>query len=173
MVHRYTDSRRRDQDHHRGHEQERNRERGYGRSRPSKEFNFYSFLWRFIASLILVLISYNPTDYSFVGWLMHARELDILGPEHFVVGVALLIGWVILLAATSRSLGAFGLILGGSLLGGVVWLLIDFGLLDVNSVTSATWVSLICVALLLAVGLSWSHVWRRLTGQFEVDDGDN
>jgi len=26
---------------------------------------------------------------------------------------------------------------------------------------------------LLAVGLSWSHVWRRLTGQFEVDDGDD
>ena len=68
--------------------------------------------------------------------------------------------------------GAFGLILGGSLLGGVVWLLIDVGLLDVDTLTSATWVSLICVALLLAVGLSWSHVWRRLTGQFEVDDGE-
>lgn len=147
----------------------RNRSRG----RPSREFNFFSFLWRFIASLILVLISYNPTEFSFVGWVMHARELGSLGPEHFVVGVILLIGWVILLAATSRSLGAFGLILGGSLLGGVVWWLMDLGLLSVSTFSSATWVSLICVALLLAVGLSWSHVWRRLTGQFEVDDGDN
>jgi hypothetical protein len=144
-----------------------------GRGRPSREFNFYSFLWRFIASLILVLISYNPTEYSFVGWVMHTRELGNLGPEHLVVGITLLIGWVILLAATSRSLGAFGLILGGSLLGGVVWLLMDLGLLSVSTFSSATWVSLICVALLLAVGLSWSHVWRRLTGQFEVDDGDN
>lgn len=169
MVHRYSDSRRdRDVEPDRGQGTRRKR----GSERPSKEFNFYSFLWRFIASLILVLVSYNPTEYSFVGWLKHARELGTLGPEHFVVGVVLLIGWVILLAATSRSLGAFGLILGGSLLGGVVWLLIDVGLLDVDTLTSATWVSLICVALLLAVGLSWSHVWRRLTGQFEVDDGD-
>jgi hypothetical protein len=142
------------------------------RRSTAKEFNFSSFLWRFIASLMLVLLSYNPTHYSFVGWLNHARASDTLGPEHFVVGVALLIGWVILLAATSRSLGAFGLILGGSLLGGIVWLLMDVGLLSVSSFSSATWVSLVCVALILAVGLSWSHVWRRLTGQFEVDDGD-
>ena len=143
-----------------------------GRRSTAREFNFYSFLWRFIASLFLVLITYNPTQYSYVAWLKYAREMAALGPEHFVVGIVLLIGWVILLAATSRSLGAFGLILGGSLLGGVVWLLIDLGILSVSSFSSATWVSLICVALLLAVGLSWSHVWRRLSGQFEVDDGD-
>ena len=63
--------------------------------------------------------------------------------------------------------------LGGALLGGVVWLLVDIGWINVQTVSSATWVGLIWIALLLAVGLSWSHVWRRLTGQFEVDDGDN
>ena len=137
----------------------------------SKEFNLLSFTLRFLASLLLVMVTYNPTDYSYVGWLQAAPE-NPLGPEHFVVGIALLIGWVILLAATQRSLGTFGLLLGGALLGGVVWLLTDIGWLNVSSVSSATWVGLICVAALLAVGLSWSHVWRRLTGQFEVDDGD-
>ena len=101
------------------------------------------------------------------------QEAETLGPEHFVTGVILLIGWVILLAATQRSLGLLGLILGGSLLGGVVWLLVDVGVLNVDTYTSASWVGLICLAALLAVGLSWSHVWRRLTGQFEVDDGDD
>ena len=43
-----------------------------------------------------------------------ARDGDALGPEHFVVGVVLLIGWVILLAATQRSLGFLGLMLGGA-----------------------------------------------------------
>lgn len=138
----------------------------------SKEFNLLSFTLRFLASLLLVTVTYNPTEYSYVGWLRAATPESPLGPEHFVVGVALLIGWVILLAATQRSLGTFGLLLGGSLLGGVVWLLTDIGWLNVSSVSSASWVGLICVAALLAVGLSWSHVWRRLTGQFEVDDGD-
>ena len=141
--------------------------------RASREFNFVSFVWRFLASLLLVMVTYNPTRYSFVGWLRAATPENPLGPEHFVVGVALLIGWVILLAATQRSLGTFGLLLGGAMLGGVVWLLTDIGWLSVSTVSSATWVGLFCVAALLAVGLSWSHVWRRLTGQFEVDDGDD
>lgn len=142
--------------------------------RPSREFNFMGFLWRFVASLFLVLVSYNPTRYSYWDWLITAvnNEPSTLGPEHFVVGVVLMIGWVILLAATQRSLGVLGLMLGAMLLGGVVWLLVDIGWLNVASVTSATWVALVSIALLLAVGLSWSHVWRRLTGQFEVDDGD-
>lgn len=145
-----------------------------GRSgRSSREFNFASFMWRFMATLTLVFASYNPTQYSFWGWVNAAREGDALGPEYFVVGVLLLIGWVILLAATQRSLGFFGLLLGGALLGGVVWLLVDLGWLNVDSMAEATWIGLLCVAALLAVGLSWSHVWRRLTGQFEVDDGDS
>lgn len=142
--------------------------------RPSREFNFVGFMWRFLASLFLVLVSYNPTEYNFWAWVMTAlnNEPSTLGPEHFVVGVVLMIGWVILLAATQRSLGMLGLMLGAMLLGGVVWLLVDLGWLNVATVSSATWVALLCIALLLAVGLSWSHVWRRLTGQFEVDDGD-
>lgn len=141
--------------------------------RASREFNFVSFVWRFLASLLLVMVTYNPTRYSYVAWLRAATAETPLGPEHFVVGVVLVIGWVILLAATQRSLGTFGLLLGGSLLGGVVWLLTDIGWLDIETVSSATWVGLFCVAALLAIGLSWSHVWRRLTGQFEVDDGDD
>ncbi len=142
-------------------------------ARASREFNFLSFLWRFVASLLLVIVSYNPTEYSYVAWLRAANPENPLGPEHFVVGVVLLIGWVILLAATQRSLGTFGLLLGGSLLGGVVWMLTDIGWINISTVGSATWVGLLCVSALLAVGLSWSHVWRRLTGQFEVDDGDD
>ena len=143
--------------------------------RPSREFSFLSLLWRFTASLVLVVATYNPTDYSYWAWLRQARAADpsSLGPEHFVVGVVLVIGWVILLAATQRSLGFLGLLLGGALLGGVVWLLIDLDWLNVETVSSATWVALVCIAALLAAGLSWSHIWRRLTGQFEVDDGDD
>jgi len=143
--------------------------------RTSREFNFLSFVWRFIASLFLVLATYNPTAYSYWHWVMTAMSDEATGPgpEHFVIGVVLLIGWVILLAATQRSLGFLGLLLGGSLLGGVVWLLVDIGWLNVESVSSATWIGLTCISILLAAGLSWSHVWRRLTGQVEGDDGDN
>ena len=133
----------------------------------SREFTAASFFWRLAAALVLVLATYNPSGVSFFHWV---AEAESLGPEHFVVGVLIAIGWVILIAATKRSLNALGMILGIVLLGGIVWLLIDLGALSVESTSALTWVLLICIAVLLAVGLSWSHIWRRLTGQFEVDD---
>jgi len=147
---------------------------GKSSSGVKREFDFMSFVWRLISSSVLVVATYNPTQFSYWEWLVKARaaESSGLGPEHFVVGIVLVIGWVILLAATQRSLGFLGLTLGAALLGGVVWLLVDVGIININEPSDATWIGLICVSILLAVGLSWSHVWRRLTGQFEVDDND-
>jgi hypothetical protein len=131
-----------------------------------------SFLWRFITTLLLVIVTYNPSGYSYFHWLRGAPGGSGLGPEHFVVGVALVIGWSILLVATYRSLGIIGLALGAALLCGIVWFFVDLGLLSLESFSVVTWIVLVCLAALLSVGLSWSHVWRRITGQLEVDDND-
>jgi len=141
--------------------------------RAATEFTLLSFVWRFLAALLLVMATYNPSRHSYLAWVTAATPENPHGPEHFVAGVVLLIGWAILVVATQRSLGTVGLILGGGFLGSMVWLLSDIGWLDISTVTAATWVAIFCVAALLAVGLSWSHVWRRLTGQFEVDDGNH
>ena len=138
--------------------------------RTSTEFDWGSFAIRLVATLVLVLLTYNPSGWSYAHWLQNSFSNDGLGPAHFVVGVIVLIGCVILLTATQRSMGTFGLILEALLFGGIVWMLIDFGILSINSVTAFTWVILVILSVMLAIGLSWSHVWRRLTGQFEVDD---
>lgn len=129
-------------------------------------------MMRLVGTTVLVLATYNPSGWSFVHWLRNGFADGALGPEHFVSGIVLIIGWIILLTATFRSIGMLGLILGTSLFGGLVWLLIDFGVLSIDSRSELTWVILIVASLVLAIGLSWSHVWRRLTGQFEVDDSD-
>ncbi len=138
-----------------------------------REFSSASFFRRLAASLALVIATYNPTGVSYYHWLrdaMAGEGTGELGPEHFVAGVLLIIGWVALFVAAQRSLGTGGLILGAALLGGVVWLLTDMGFVAVASVAALTWVSLVCMAVLLAIGLSWSHIWRRVTGQYEVDE---
>jgi len=136
----------------------------------NRDFNAGSFLWRLGATLVLVLATYNPTRFSYYRWLRSSMSDGGLGPEHFVAGIALVIGWTILIVATQRSLGALGVVLGAALIGGIIWLLTDLGWIAVGSVSTLTWVSLVCLAVLLAVGLSWSHLWRRITGQYEVDD---
>jgi hypothetical protein len=89
---------------------------------------------------------------------------------HAVVGIVLLAGWVVFLRATFQSLGVLGLLLGAAFFAALVWLLVDFGLLATDSVSTMTWVTMVCLALLLAIGMSWSHVRRRMTGQVDVDD---
>ena len=138
--------------------------------RTSAEFDWAGFGIRLAGTLFLVLATYNPSGWSFVHWIKNSFSNGGLGPEHFVVGVIIIIGWVILLTATQRSMGTLGLVLESLLFGGLVWLLIDLGILSIDSVSEFTWIILIMLSVMLAIGLSWSHVWRRLTGQFEVDE---
>jgi len=140
-------------------------------SRSSRKvFGLGEFALRLVASLVMVLATWNPGGYSFADWAGSAWSADTLGAIHAFVGVVLLIGWVILLRATVNSLGMLGLMLGGLLLGVTVWLLFDLGVLRGESTTLFAWISLVCVAILLALGLSWSYLWKRLTGQVDVDD---
>jgi Family of unknown function (DUF6524) len=55
----------------------------------------------------------------------------------------------------------------------LVWWLIDLGWLSATSFTSMEWVTLLALSLLLAIGVSWSHLRRRLTGQYDVEDVDD
>ena len=131
------------------------------------------FLWRFIAALALVLLTYNPSGQSAYHWISSAIAESAFGPLHLLLLAALLFGWVIYWIATWRALDTLGVALAGLVLGAIIWLLIDIGLLKLDSVSAITWVFLIGLSIVLAVGVSWSHVWRRLTGQINVEDVDD
>ena len=137
----------------------------------SPEFNIVSFLARWLFAAALVIGTYNPSEYSYVGWAF--SDIDQFGPVMALVGVALLIAWIVFLRATLRSLGVVGIVLGAALFGCLIWLFIDMGLLSLESTSALTWIVLLLLSLILAAGLSWSHIRRRLTGQFDVDDVDD
>lgn len=139
---------------------------------PRSAFGLMDFFLRWIAALILVLLSYNPSGWSYTHWVKRAFGASELGPLHFLAGAVLLGGWTIFIVATRRSLGDVGLWIGAAILAALVWLLVDIGWLGFDSIEAISWVLLVCLSVLLALGLSWSHVWRRLSGQLEVDDND-
>ncbi|HEX9851375.1 MAG TPA: DUF6524 family protein, partial [Woeseiaceae bacterium] len=126
-----------------------------------------------LAALGLVLISFNPSGHSAYHWVVTAIGAGAFGPVHAIVLVLLLIGWVIFWVATWRSLDTFGVFLAFVALGTIVWLLIDFGIIAATTVSMLTWISLVCVAAVMALGLSWAHIWRRMTGQLNVEDTDD
>ncbi|MGB5246160.1 MAG: DUF6524 family protein [Woeseia sp.] len=136
----------------------------------SRDLTLGGLLLRFVAALVLVISTYNPTQYSAFTWLRTAFANSELGALHFFVVVLLLIGWTVYLVASFRSLGSLGMALGAMFFAALIWLLADYGLLATDSMTSITWIILVCLAALLSIGVAGSHLWRRLTGQLEVDD---
>ena len=132
------------------------------------KFTAVSYLARWLFAAALVFGTYNPTEYSYINWLF--AESTEFGPVVAFIGVALLIGWIVFLRATFLSMGWLGIILGGALFGCLIWLLIDVGWLSLDSTSALTWIVLLVLSLILATGLSWSHIRRRLTGQVDVDD---
>ena len=135
------------------------------------EFTAGSFLGRWIFAVILVFGSYNPSGHSYITWLL--AEQTAFGPVVVIAGLVLLIGWIIYLRATFLSMGWLGVSLGAALFASIIWLLVNIGWLSLDSTGVITYLALLLLSLILATGMSWSHIRRRLTGQFDVDDMDD
>ena len=123
---------------------------------------------RFFIALILVFASYNPSGYSFFDWVLLENSGNIA--FKVFVGVILIIGWAIYIRATRRSLGIIGIVLAIAFFGTLLWLLIDLDLIPANTVTAVSYIILFVIGCLLATGMCWSHIRRRMTGQMDVDE---
>jgi hypothetical protein len=139
-------------------------------ARSSSSFSFADLSLRVIFSVALVFLTYNPTQFSYVSWLLDYAEGDL--PIVVLAGIALLICYVIYIRATLRSIGLFGIALAAAFTAALIWVLVDFGIVDVEGGNTLQWIVLVTIAVILGIGLSWSHVRRLLSGQADVDDVD-
>lgn len=126
------------------------------------------FLLRWLFAFVLLAATYNPTEYNFVRWAMgnyqQMLSICVLG------GLILLVGYIIYVRANLRSIGLFGMLLVLAVAGTMIWVLFDQGLIDLANPTFNTWLAIVILSLVLAIGLSWSIVRRKLSGQLDVDD---
>lgn len=134
-------------------------------------FTFTGFIVRWVIALILVLATFNPTQYSLVGWVSTTPWDESL-PLKALLALVLVIGYVIYLRATMRSIGVPGIVLMVVLFVVMGWVVATY--VDTSGFTTELiiWAALIALSLILAVGLSWSHVRRRISGQMDVDEAD-
>ncbi len=133
-----------------------------------KGIDWFGFLLRLLVAFVLVFSSYNPSGYSYYHWF--SENISGLTPTIALVGVLLLVGWTIFLRATLRSLGPFGLLLAAAFIGVLLWMMIDWGWFDADNLKAVTYLILVVLSGILAIGVSWSHIRRRITGQVDVDD---
>ncbi len=135
-----------------------------------QKISWPGLLLRFGLAVVLVFATYNPSGYSYYNWV--AGSLPEFSAVVVFAGVVLLIGWTVLLRATLRSLGPFGLVLAAAFFGVLLWLIVDVGLVPADTTRAVTYLVLVALSGVLATGVSWSHVRRRISGQSDVDDVD-
>lgn len=126
------------------------------------------FLLRWLAAFVLLVLTYNPTQWSFVRWAMNSWNEQL--PLAVFLGLVLLIAYVLFFTALLRGIGALGVVLILALLASLVWVLASYGWLSLENPTANTWIALVVLSVVLAVGMYWGILWRKMSGQLEVDD---
>lgn len=128
------------------------------------------FLIRWASAFVLLAATFNPTKVNYVSWAQSAW----VGNKPLIVlaGLVLVIAYAVFLTAVLRGIGALGVALIMALIAACVWVLVDFGWLSLDEPDALTWVVLVALSIVLAVGMYWGIIWRRMSGQLEVDDDD-
>ena len=131
-------------------------------------FGWGAFIVRFIFATVVVFATYNPESMSYYDWIKD--EFPTFTVYKGFVGVILIIGWIILIRATIGSLGAIGIILAVAFFGLLIWLLFDVFNIPTDSVRVVTYIIQVMIVCVLSIGVSWSHIRRRISGQVDTDE---
>jgi hypothetical protein len=123
-------------------------------------------LIRMLFAVALVLATWNPSGLSYVQWALTDRSA--LDATKALVGLLLLAGWILCIRATWVSLGVIGVALVAAILGAFVWWLTSMGFVSSDQDTLA-WIVLVALGVLLGVGMGWSRVNQKATGQVETE----
>ena len=127
-------------------------------------------LLRWLGAFILLAATFNPTPWNYVTWA--EANWSSQTPLAVLAGLLLAVGFMIYGAATFRSIGPFGILLIAAIFGAVLWVLIDWGVLALGNSSVTIWLGILALSLILGIGLSWSILRQRLSGQATVEEVD-
>jgi Family of unknown function (DUF6524) len=131
-------------------------------------FGFPGFIARWLAALFLVFATYNPSGYSYCDWIS-----DFAGGQWILkalVTILLIIAYATFILATLRSLGVLGVVTWFLFFSSLVWLMINIGIIQSLSVRTVVTLGLVVSANVFAVGVSWSYIRLRLSGQADTNN---
>lgn len=125
-------------------------------------------LLRWLGAFVLLSATFNPTRWNYVHWVRGSWADQM--PLAVFLGLLLAVGYMVYVVATLRSIGAFGVVLIAAIFGAGLWVLIDWGVLSLTNPSFNLWLGILVLSLILGIGLSWSILRQRLSGQASVDE---
>lgn len=123
---------------------------------------------RWLGAFLLLSATYNPTQINFTRWAEANWQTQM--PLTLLLGLLLGVGYMIYIGATLRSIGTFGILLVGAIVAALVWVLIDYQIFTLQSPSLNLWLGILALSVVLGIGLSWSIIRQRISGQATVDE---
>jgi hypothetical protein len=128
------------------------------------------FFLRWLFAFLLLAATFNPSLPSYATWVR--ANLSAQPAMAALFGLVLLAGYLIYLRATLSSIGIVGIVLILGIITALFWVLFSVGLLAFGNPVLNGWIVILALSLMLAVGMHWSIIWRRISGQVDVDEVD-
>ncbi|WP_374642031.1 DUF6524 family protein [Tabrizicola sp.] len=127
-------------------------------------------LLRWLGAFLLISAIFNPTSWNYVTWAR--AEWDRQMPLIVFLGLILAVAAMVYVVATMRSIGLIGALVIAAIFAAGLWVLTDWGLLGLDDSALNTWLAILVLSLILGIGMSWSILRQRLSGQQTTDEVD-
>jgi hypothetical protein len=127
-------------------------------------------LLRWLGAFLLLAAIFNPTRWNYVTWA-RTNWADQM-PLIVFTGLILAVVAMVYLVSTMRSIGILGAIVIVAIFAAGLWVLTDWGLLGLQNSALNIWLGIFALSLILGIGMSWSILRQRLSGQQTTDEVD-
>ncbi len=127
-------------------------------------------LLRWLGAFVLLAAIFNPTRWNYLAWARESWSSQM--PLILFLGLILGVAAMVYLVATMRSIGILGAIVIAAIFAAGLWVLTDWGLLGLGNPALNIWLGILVLSLILGIGMSWSILRQRLSGQQTTDEVD-
>ncbi len=123
---------------------------------------------RWLGAFFLIAAIFNPSSWNYVTWARSSWADQT--PLVIFVGLILTVLAMVYVIATMRSIGILGAIVIAAIFAAGLWVLTDWGVLGFQNSALNTWLGILVLSLILGIGMSWSILRQRLSGQQTTDE---
>lgn len=127
-------------------------------------------LLRWLGAFLLLAAIFNPTSWNYVTWAQDSWGTQT--PLIVFCGLILTVFAMVYLVATMRSIGILGALVIAAIFAAGLWVLTDWGLLGLSNAALNVWLTILALSLILGIGMSWSILRQRMSGQQTTDEVD-
>ena len=120
---------------------------------------------RWLMSASIVFGAYNPSGYSYYHWVARA---DGISPLIVFAGTAIVIGAVAIARMAFLSVGYIGSTIIATLVMMALLFCVGLDLIEFKDVEITVYTVQFWLSFVLAVGMGWSFIQRRISGERDV-----